>query len=135
MNFKVENYPVERQQVYEMFKDTPWTKTDDCVHTMEGRRNYLQEIRDSKFVICPRGNGIDTHRMWEALYLGSIPIVKKYVALHEFADLPILFIEDWSDINEAFLNQEYERITNIRTWNMDKLKFGYWANLINNMDL
>jgi|694.fasta_scaffold90076_3 hypothetical protein len=134
MNFRVENYPAERQQVYELFKDTPWTKTDECVHTTDMRRNYLQEIRDSKFVFCPRGNGIDTHRMWEALYLGSIPIVKKYVAFHEFTDLPILFIDDWSDINETFLNQEYERITNINTWNMDKLKFGYWANLINNID-
>ena len=134
MNFKIENYPAERQQVYDMFKDTPWTKTDDCVYTKEGRRNYLQEIRDSKFVICPRGNGIDTHRMWEALYLGSIPIVKKCITFFEFADLPILFIDDWSVINEAFLNQEYERITNAGSWNMDKLKFGYWANLINNID-
>ena len=134
MNFNIENYPAERQQVFDMFKDTPWTKIDYCVYTKEGRRNYLQEIRDSKFVICPRGNGIDTHRMWEALYLGSIPVVKKYLAFHEFADLPILFIDDWSEINEAFLNQEYERITNIGTWNMDKLKFGYWANLINNID-
>ena len=61
-------------------------------------------------------------------------IVKKCITFFEFADLPILFIDDWSVINEAFLNQEYERITNAGSWNMDKLKFGYWANLINNID-
>jgi len=28
------------------------------------------------FVACPRGNGLDTHRFWETLYRGSVPVVK-----------------------------------------------------------
>lgn len=28
-----------------------------------------------KFVACPRGNGLDTHRFWETLYRGSYPVV------------------------------------------------------------
>lgn len=28
-----------------------------------------------KYVLCPRGNGLDTHRFWETLYRGSTPIV------------------------------------------------------------
>lgn len=27
------------------------------------------------FIACPRGNGLDTHRFWETLYRGSIPVV------------------------------------------------------------
>ena len=27
-------------------------------------------------VAAPRGNGLDTHRLWEALYLGCVPIVQ-----------------------------------------------------------
>jgi hypothetical protein len=30
-----------------------------------------------KFVAAPRGNGVDTHRFWETLYRGGIPIVEK----------------------------------------------------------
>jgi hypothetical protein len=30
-----------------------------------------------RFLACPRGNGQDTHRFWEVLYRGSIPIVRK----------------------------------------------------------
>lgn len=28
-----------------------------------------------QFTLCPRGNGVDTHRFWEALYRGSTPII------------------------------------------------------------
>ena len=35
---------------------------------------YENDLRISNFVLCPQGNGIDTHRIWETLYCGSIPI-------------------------------------------------------------
>ena len=38
---------------------------------------YRRILLNYMFVICPEGNGIDTHRMWEALYLRTIPIIKK----------------------------------------------------------
>ena len=28
-----------------------------------------------RWVMCPRGNGVDTHRVWEALYRGAVPVV------------------------------------------------------------
>ena len=31
--------------------------------------NYLKILSSYKFAICPEGNGIDTHRFWECLYL------------------------------------------------------------------
>jgi hypothetical protein len=37
--------------------------------------DYLGELSKHYFCLCPRGNGIDTHRFWEALYLGVIPVV------------------------------------------------------------
>lgn len=36
---------------------------------------YLSELADHRFCLCVRGNGIDTHRFWESLYLGVVPIV------------------------------------------------------------
>lgn len=36
---------------------------------------YLYELSRHYFVLCPRGNGIDTHRFWETLYLGGIPMI------------------------------------------------------------
>ena len=34
--------------------------------------NYLATFR---FAICPEGNGVDTHRLWECFYLRVVPIV------------------------------------------------------------
>lgn len=38
---------------------------------------YREELRRTKFVICPPGNGHDTHRTWEGIYLGAVPVVLK----------------------------------------------------------
>jgi len=123
MNFSISTYPQERQYVYNLFENKPYVTKGNSENTMEGRRKFLQEI------LCPRGNGIDTHRLWESLYMKTIPIVK-YEILHEdYFDLPILFINDWSIIDEVFLNQKYDEIMS-KYWNMDKLKMKYWNNLI-----
>ena len=49
-------------------------------------------------VACPRGNGEDTHRLWESLYRESYPIVLRNLWSEglESLKLPLLFVEDWS---------------------------------------
>lgn len=37
-------------------------------------RDYLVKMNECEFVLAPQGNGIDTHRFWEAIYLKCIPI-------------------------------------------------------------
>lgn len=36
---------------------------------------YLRALAKHEYSLCVRGNGIDTHRFWESLYLGTIPII------------------------------------------------------------
>lgn len=36
---------------------------------------YLAKLKCYGFTMSPHGHGMDTHRVWEALYAGSIPIV------------------------------------------------------------
>ena len=76
--------------------------------------SYIDNIYNHKFVICPEGNGIDTHRTWECLYMGTIPIEKRNInnSFYE-GKLPICFINDWSEIDKQFLEKEYERIKNL----------------------
>ena len=38
-------------------------------------KDYLIELSKHRFCLCIRGNGIDTHRFWESLYLGVIPVI------------------------------------------------------------
>lgn len=131
MNFNVSNYPSERQQVFDLFKNFNSVKIGSIDNSIEGRRKFLEEIKSSKFVVCPRGNGVDTHRLWETLYMGSIPIVKYEKTHHLFTDLPILFINDWSEITEEYLEDIYIQYQN-KNWNLEKLNLSYWTNFIKN---
>jgi len=104
--------------------------------TVEPRHNgvdflhYAQQIKRHRFVLCPDGNGMDTHRTWEALYLGSYPIVQRHVFTEEFVKiLPLLVIDDWSEITEQFLCGKYEDFVS-KEWCWEALKINYWENLI-----
>lgn len=129
MNFNIDTYKIEREKIYNKFKDFKYVTIGNIENTIDGRKKFLREIRNHTFVLCPRGNGIDTHRLWETLYMGSIPIIKKEICYSDFFDLPICFVNDWNDINEDFLAKEKDRILKMK-WNKDKLKISYWINLI-----
>jgi hypothetical protein len=129
MNFDTKTYPSERNNVFNLFCNKKWVNIGRIENTLDGRKIFLKDVKSSKFVLCPRGNGIDTHRLWEALYMGSIPIVK-YENIHKhFIDLPILFISDWNHINENFLNEKYDKIID-QEYDIEKLKISYWFNFI-----
>jgi hypothetical protein len=103
INFDVNTNRFVREYIYSKFKNFNWVKVGKINQTIEGRREYLKDIKSSKFVFCPEGNGVDTHRIWETLYMGSIPIVQYKEAHHLFTDLPILFIDNWDTITYDFL--------------------------------
>lgn len=89
---------------------------------------YLADICSSKFLVSPHGNGLDCHRTWEALYLGVIPIVKKSTLDAMYQDLPVLIVNDWSEVTEELLNTTYERMQNT-SFAFEKLYIDYWKEL------
>jgi hypothetical protein len=129
MNFSVHTFPHERLGVHTMFKDKSWVSIGIQENTFEGRKRFLLDIRNHEFVLCPRGNGVDTHRLWETLYMGSIPILRRHIALSDFEDLPICWINSWDEITPEFLDKEKQRIEST-TWNLDKLTISYWKKRI-----
>ena len=131
MNFNVNTFVTEREMVYNLFKDKKWVTIGNIENTLQGRKRFLREIKSHTFVLCPRGNGIDTHRLWETLYMGRIPIVIKHIANEAFRDLPICFIDDWYMVTESFLEKEKTRISTQKC-SLDKLKINYWINKIKN---
>jgi len=61
-------------------------------------KQYRDTVSNFKLVAAVRGNGIDTHRAWEALYRGNIPVVQKnnWSDSLNYLSLPFLTIYDWS---------------------------------------
>ena len=132
LNFNIATYPAERARVWNLFKDEPWVTVGSIENTIPGRTKFLREIKAHAFVLCPRGNGLDTHRLWETLYMGSIPIVKRDVGNREFEDMPICFIDEWEQVTESFLKEEAERLKQ-PCFSLEKLKMSYWVNRISSL--
>ena len=131
VNHNVKTNPKERQKPYDLFNGKSWA-TVNTGSNGQGYENYLENIYNHPFVICPQGNGIDTHRTWECLYMNTIPIEKRNINNQFYTDLPILFVDDWEEITERFLHDSFMRMTSME-WNLKKLTFEYWQNeIINN---
>ncbi len=95
-------------------------------------KDYLDDLKQHKFVICPEGNGIDTLRIWESLHFKSIPVVKKSTYMNLYKDIfPILYVNKWSELNDLtpeFLNEKYYRF--MQNDYYDRLKFDFWRDMI-----
>lgn len=63
-------YP-PRRAIMEAVKDLPGV----AVYGAMPYEKYLITLSGYSHALCPRGNGLDTHRFWEAVYLGVTPIV------------------------------------------------------------
>lgn len=70
---------------------------------------YLSEMGEHRFVLCPPGNGVDTHRAWEALATGAVPVVQKAEAMEPFSHLPILFVDDLRSVDLPLLEQSWRK--------------------------
>jgi hypothetical protein len=59
--------------------------------------------------VCPQGNGVDTHRTWEALALGSIPLVRTSSLDPLFVGLPVLVLRHWAELAAPHAQQKLAR--------------------------
>lgn len=74
----------------------PWSVVPS---TRIGARKYSKIARTYRYIAAVRGNGVDTHRLWESLYRGIYPIILRDTwseSLHRLC-LPIKEISLWSN--------------------------------------
>lgn len=81
------------------------------------------------FVVSPLGHGMDCHRTWEALILGCIVIVQTSPLDSMYEDLPVLIINDWTDITEKLLEDTVHKFKNMN-FLYDKLTLRYWVDKV-----
>jgi hypothetical protein len=125
LNFAIDTFPQERRRVYSLLASAPFSYRSP----IKKFKGYLQDLASCKFVASPRGNGLDTHRLWESLYLGSYPIVKNSTLDPLYSDLPIIIVNDWEEVTQEFLEKK-EREFKENPPPIDKLYMDYWIRLI-----
>jgi len=67
--------------------------------------DYIDVLSQHCYAICPEGNGLDTHRFWECLFVQTIPIVIRNPLTEQIhADgLPCILIDSWETFNPSNL--------------------------------
>jgi hypothetical protein len=111
-----------RGKLETMFLEKHFIKNKSCKF-----EKYLRDLITHKFCLCPPGRGVDTHRIWETLMVGTIPIMISSELDHLFEKLPVIILSDWSIITESYLIQKYEEIHNPqKIYDFSILYSDYW---------
>jgi hypothetical protein len=96
-----------------------------------GRIAYLRKLREFPLVVCPEGNGADTHRLWETLYMGGVPIVVNNPLLNSLFDmLPVIRLDNWGQLNNLDYIENAWHSARTVSWNPNYLSFTYWKTQI-----
>ena len=126
LNFNVNTNTSFRAPLESIYKNEQWSYYEENILNL---KDYSKNLKEFKFVLCPQGNGIDTHRIWEALYSGAIPVVQKHISHKNLEGLPILFLDDLRNISPEKLTMYLEKI-NFEDLNFNKLTCSYWINIM-----
>lgn len=130
-NFSINTHPI-RQKLYENIRDKEFIVFEHMGQFLKysiSRADFVRKLVRSKFAICPRGNGLDTFRLWDCLYSGTIPIVVREATFHQqLEDLPILFLNsyaEYADLTAEYLEATYNRMLE-KEYNYSKLLLSTW---------
>ena len=133
-NFSISTSARKRIQCLNNFLDKPYFTnkvTNRLPHPsylpQQQYLDFCNDVLNSKFILCPEGNGIDTHRFWETIYLGRIPVVLHNPVVDSF-NVPKLVLNDWTEFeaeSKRFI-EEYDE----NKFDYTPLTFDYWVKRI-----
>ena len=110
-------------------------KTNDNISfsTYDDNLKYLEELSRFDFNLCPPGNGLDTHRVWESILVNTHPIVQINNVNVNFFNMgvPLILNKNFENISKTVISEIKEEINLKKYENSIKfIQFNYWWDLI-----
>ena len=105
----------------------PWQTLNSWIFPDRLVRRY----EEFTFVLSPRGNGVDTHRVWESLYKGAHPILEENSWSRSLKEMgyPVSLVSKLEpETVKSFLHNS--EVTPFDPQNLEKLWMPYWERLI-----
>jgi hypothetical protein len=127
VNFQRNTNFISRNKLESKLKNYTWVHHE---YPQLEIKQYLKHLQSFKFIFSPYGNGIDTHRVWETIYAGSIPVVEEHINFKFCNDLPIIFYKDNKELTLKYLKNK-EKDVNLESFSSRKLAIPYWLEIIN----
>lgn len=107
------------------------------INRVHRRWHYWFTATMAPFTIAPSGGGLDTHRLWEALQMGSVPITLSSTLDRLYRDYPIIILNNWNELLEPDILSVFRKDIISRFGEnpfnatmMNKLSIWYWKQLI-----
>jgi hypothetical protein len=118
----------DRKSIFQKLLSTKLVEHGDWMK----RYALWQKKSEYAFSISPHGNGLDTHRTWEDLVLGCIVIVKSSPLDPLYEGLPVVIVNDWSEITSDNLDKWLELYGDALSNPIyrERLTHEYWSNKI-----
>jgi len=105
--------PIARIEETGIARETVWTRMAAC-----------------QFVASPHGGGYDSHRTWEALALGCVPIVKRVPAMSPMFDrLPVWEVDNFDEVTEDTARKKAREVGDrlaAADYDLEKLEISWW---------
>jgi hypothetical protein len=125
VSHKEDSHP-ERVGTREMFMNEEWATVDT---TRVEYPEFLGNLSNHKFMLCPRGNAIDCHRTWEVIYMRRVPVIKRHPYLEELLkDYPVVFVDDYNEVTEELLTNNEDKFIQAQEMDLTKLSLPHWFN-------
>lgn len=126
-NFEPGSNRTERGPVWELFSRCGYAEN----LLVRPHVRYLLKMSQAQFILSPRGNGLDCHRTWEALIVGTVPVLRSSMMDELLEGLPALIVDDWSEINPTLLQQAYDTLKiQFTPVGLQKITYAYWENTL-----
>jgi hypothetical protein len=134
LNFNLRNNLVKRREVTLALRDNSNVDSEKIDLSDSGRIRYLAKLRSASLVPCPEGNGIDTHRLWETIYMGGTPVILRNEYLPTVLnELPVIQLDSWSLLNDSDRMEALWYQVRDREYNFESLTASYWIARMTNV--
>ena len=121
-NFLIGTNNTKRIEAKNYFVGKPWVKSNEDYmnyslgdslqfskpDTKKMRGDYYVTLKQTKFVVCPQGTGLDTHRVYESLFFGCMPIILSGPLDSMYEKLGGCWVvKSWDEITEETCNTKW----------------------------
>jgi len=107
---------------------------DVCVNFLDWI-SYFRLVRKYQFVLCLEGNGHDTHRVWETLYMDSFPVLLRssFSESIEALGYPVLLVDNLGDVSPATLESHLQKHLGFQAKKLPQLWMPYWKSRVESL--
>jgi hypothetical protein len=140
-NFAVATNPRFRENIKNICINSHFIDWDETVNfsdyslynNFESLNYFYKKILNYQSVVCPIGNGIDTHRVYETLYLNRIPITFNRLIYEKlYHNYPVVLLDNPEELNDENLIISRIKSAKNKIFDENMLYYDYWKNVILN---